>query len=87
MSHSIITISRIIEATLLCPHMTVCLRSCVENSHTDPANMLSSRLTFDVIDPFRLLLPLHECVIAKNSTFVLVAREVLMIDSSAFKAN
>lgn len=86
---------------MLYPHMTVCLRTHIENSHTDPADMCST-FALNVIAAFRLLnrertlwaiihtillLPLLESVVAKSSTFVLVAREAFMVDGSAFSAD
>lgn len=101
-SYSIIAISSIVEATVLCPHMTVCFRTHIKNAHTDPADMCSTRFALNMIAAFRLLnrgptlwailctillFPLLESFVANFGTFVLVAREAFMVDGSAFSAN
>ena len=100
--YSIIAISSIIDATMLCPHVTISLRTHNKYSHTDPADMCPTRSALYVIAAFRLLncgptlwaisrtillLLLLESVVAKFSAFVLVAREAFMVDGSALSTD
>lgn len=87
---------------MFCFHMSVCLRTHVENSLADPADMSSTRFALDVIAAFRLLnrgstpqaitrtvilLPLLESFVADDGTFVLVACKAFVVDSSALGAD